>query len=86
MGHCPNQTSQSNCGGALAVLNGPPRGAERGCAGVAGVKGVIAISTFDGDRNFDAAQIELTRDGLLRVDGLLPAFFEPEPDAVPETP
>ena len=28
--------------------------------------------TIDGDR------IELTREGLLHVDGLLPAFFEPE--------
>jgi oxygen-independent coproporphyrinogen-3 oxidase len=32
--------------------------------------------TIDGDR------IELTRDGLLRVDGMLPAFFEPEHQGV----
>jgi oxygen-independent coproporphyrinogen III oxidase len=32
--------------------------------------------TIDGDR------IELTRDGLLRVDGLLPQFFEPEHQGV----
>ena len=30
------------------------------------------LVTVDGDR------IELTRDGLLRADGLLPPFFEPE--------
>ena len=32
----------------------------------------------DGYLDFDAEKVELTRAGLLRVDGLLPAFFEPE--------
>jgi oxygen-independent coproporphyrinogen-3 oxidase len=30
----------------------------------------------------DADQVRLTREGLLRVDGLLPAFFEPEHQGV----
>jgi len=33
-------------------------------------------ATLDGDR------VELTLDGLLRVDGLLPNFFEPEHQGV----
>ncbi len=32
----------------------------------------------DGYLTIDGDAIQLTRDGLLRVDGLLPAFFEPE--------
>ncbi len=32
----------------------------------------------DGLLSFDDAQVQLTRDGLLRADALLPAFFEPE--------
>jgi len=32
----------------------------------------------EGFLNFDGQQVILTRTGLLRVDGLLPAFFEPE--------
>ena len=32
----------------------------------------------DGYLRFDASAVELTRAGLLRVDALLPAFFEPE--------
>lgn len=32
----------------------------------------------DGYLEFDDRQVQLTREGLLRVDGLLPAFFEPE--------
>jgi oxygen-independent coproporphyrinogen-3 oxidase len=32
----------------------------------------------DGLLTFDDAQVKLTRDGLLRADALLPAFFEPE--------
>ncbi len=32
----------------------------------------------DGFLSFDPEQVALTRAGLLRVDGLLPAFFEPE--------
>jgi oxygen-independent coproporphyrinogen-3 oxidase len=32
----------------------------------------------DGYLDFDGDKVELTRAGLLRVDGLLPAFFEPE--------
>jgi oxygen-independent coproporphyrinogen-3 oxidase len=28
--------------------------------------------------SFDAERVSLTRAGLLRVDALLPAFFEPE--------
>ncbi len=32
----------------------------------------------DGYLTINGDSIELTRDGLLRVDGLLPAFFEPE--------
>ncbi len=36
----------------------------------------------DGYLTFDAEQVTLTREGLLRVDGLLPAFFEPEHQGV----
>lgn len=36
----------------------------------------------DGLLTFDEHRIELTRAGLLRVDGLLPAFFEPEHQGV----
>jgi oxygen-independent coproporphyrinogen-3 oxidase len=32
----------------------------------------------DGYLTFDDRQVQLSREGLLRVDGLLPAFFEPE--------
>jgi len=32
----------------------------------------------DGWLSYDQAQVRLTRDGLLRADGMLPAFFEPE--------
>ncbi len=32
----------------------------------------------DGYLTFDDAQVQLTREGLLRADALLPAFFEPE--------
>ncbi len=32
----------------------------------------------DGYLEFDDRQVQLTREGLLRADGLLPAFFEPE--------
>ena len=36
----------------------------------------------DGYLTFDTEQVTLTREGLLRVDGLLPAFFEPEHQGV----
>ncbi len=36
----------------------------------------------DGYLTFDAEQVALSREGLLRVDGLLPAFFEPEHQGV----
>jgi oxygen-independent coproporphyrinogen-3 oxidase len=38
----------------------------------------FASIVADGFAHIDANQIHLTRDGLLRVDALLPRFFEPE--------
>jgi oxygen-independent coproporphyrinogen-3 oxidase len=38
----------------------------------------FAAIVADGFAHIDANQIHLTRDGLLRVDALLPRFFEPE--------
>jgi len=32
----------------------------------------------EGFVNYTSSRVELTMDGLLRVDALLPAFFEPE--------
>ena len=36
----------------------------------------------DGHLSFTADRVELTRQGLLQVDGLLPAFFEAEHQGV----